>query len=98
VTACHLVEGDCEHRAGSRPNGPDRDEVLNASAPGQARPASAPACGARRGRTLPLTVVVVRGAGKSVVLEAWLRDRLGLRPAWLSCDARDADPVISGWR
>jgi LuxR family maltose regulon positive regulatory protein len=43
---------------------------------------------------LPLTVVVgVPGAGKSVMLESWLRDRPGLRPAWLSCDARDADPV-----
>jgi len=43
---------------------------------------------------LPLTVVVgVPGAGKSVVLESWLHDRPGLRSAWLSCDARDADPV-----
>jgi hypothetical protein len=43
---------------------------------------------------LPLTVVVgVPGAGKSVMLQSWLRDRPGLRPAWLSCDARDADPV-----
>ena len=43
---------------------------------------------------LPLTVVVgVPGAGKSVMLESWLHDRPGLRSAWLSCDARDADPV-----
>jgi len=43
---------------------------------------------------LPLTVVVgVPGAGKSVMLQSWLRDRPGLRSAWLSCDARDADPV-----
>jgi ATP/maltotriose-dependent transcriptional regulator MalT len=43
---------------------------------------------------LPLTIVVgVPGAGKSVMLESWLRDRPGLRPIWLSCDARDADPV-----
>jgi LuxR family maltose regulon positive regulatory protein len=43
---------------------------------------------------LPLTVVVgVPGAGKSVLLESWLRDRPGLRSIWLSCDARDADPA-----
>ena len=43
---------------------------------------------------LPLTVVVgVPGAGKSAMLESWLHDRPGLRPAWLSCDARDADPA-----
>ena len=43
---------------------------------------------------LPLTVVVgVPGAGKSVMLESWLFDRPGLRSAWLSCDARDADPA-----
>jgi hypothetical protein len=43
---------------------------------------------------LPLTVVVgVPGAGKSVMLESWLHDRPGLRSAWLSCDAWDADPV-----
>jgi LuxR family transcriptional regulator, maltose regulon positive regulatory protein len=43
---------------------------------------------------LPLTVVVgVPGAGKSVMLQSWLHDRPGLRPAWLSCDARDADPA-----
>jgi len=43
---------------------------------------------------LPLTVVVgVPGAGKSVMLVSWLHDRPGLRSAWLSCDARDADPV-----
>jgi len=42
---------------------------------------------------LPLTVVVgVPGAGKSVLLQSWLRDRPGLRSAWLSCDNRDADP------
>jgi LuxR family transcriptional regulator, maltose regulon positive regulatory protein len=43
---------------------------------------------------LPLTVVVgVPGAGKSVMLQSWLHDRPGLRSVWLSCDARDADPV-----
>jgi LuxR family maltose regulon positive regulatory protein len=43
---------------------------------------------------LPLTVIVgVPGAGKSVMLQSWLHDRPGLRAAWLSCDARDADPV-----
>src|SRR3954452_12729116 len=43
---------------------------------------------------LPLTVVVgVPGAGKSVMLVSWLRDRPELRSVWLSCDARDADPV-----
>jgi ATP/maltotriose-dependent transcriptional regulator MalT len=43
---------------------------------------------------LPLTLVVgVPGAGKSVMLQSWLHDRPGLRSAWLSCDARDADPV-----
>jgi len=43
---------------------------------------------------LPLTVVVgVPGAGKSVMLESWLHDRPGLPSIWLSCDARDADPV-----
>jgi LuxR family transcriptional regulator, maltose regulon positive regulatory protein len=43
---------------------------------------------------LPLTVVGgVPGAGKSVMLESWLRDRPGLRSVWLSCDARDADPA-----
>jgi LuxR family transcriptional regulator, maltose regulon positive regulatory protein len=43
---------------------------------------------------LPVTVVVgVPGAGKSVMLESWLRDRPGLRSVWLSCDARDADPA-----
>jgi len=43
---------------------------------------------------MPLTVVVgVPGAGKSVMLESWLHDRPGLRSAWLSCDARDADPA-----
>ncbi|HTR92898.1 MAG TPA: LuxR C-terminal-related transcriptional regulator [Trebonia sp.] len=43
---------------------------------------------------LPLTVVVgVPGAGKSVMLASWLHDRPGLRSAWLSCDARDADPA-----
>ena len=44
---------------------------------------------------LPLTVVVgVPGAGKSVMLESWLRDRPGLRSVWLSCDVRDADPAV----
>jgi LuxR family transcriptional regulator, maltose regulon positive regulatory protein len=43
---------------------------------------------------LPLTVVVgVPGAGKSVMLQSWLHDRPGSRSAWLSCDARDADPA-----
>ena len=47
---------------------------------------------------LPLTVVVgVPGAGKSVMLQPWLHDRPGLRSAWLSCDARDADPATF-WR
>ena len=47
---------------------------------------------------LPLTVVVgVPGAGKSVMLQSWLHDRPGLRSAWLSCDARDADPATF-WR
>ena len=43
---------------------------------------------------LPLTVVAgVPGAGKSIMLQSWLHDRPGLRPAWLSCDARNADPA-----
>ncbi len=47
---------------------------------------------------LPLTIVVgVPGAGKSVILQSWLHDRPGLRSAWLSCDARDADPATF-WR
>jgi ATP/maltotriose-dependent transcriptional regulator MalT len=42
----------------------------------------------------PLTVVAgVPGAGKSIMLQSWLHDRPGLRPAWLSSDARDADPA-----
>ena len=39
----------------------------------------------------------VPGAGKSVVLESWLRDRPDLPRVWMSCDARDVDPV-SFWR
>ena len=43
---------------------------------------------------LPLTVVVgVPGAGKSVMLISWLHDRPEVPWMWLSCDARDADPV-----
>jgi hypothetical protein len=38
-------------------------------------------------------VVGVPGAGKSIMLQSWLHDRPGLRPAWLPCDARDADPA-----
>ena len=43
---------------------------------------------------LPLTVVAgVPGAGKSVLLASWLHERPELKSIWLSCDARDADPV-----
>src|SRR3954447_18590082 len=43
---------------------------------------------------LPLTIVVgLPGAGKSVMLASWLRDRPEERSIWLSCDARDVDPV-----
>ena len=45
-------------------------------------------------RNIPLTVVVgAPGAGKSVVLVSWLRDRPELASIWLSCDERDADPA-----
>ncbi len=43
---------------------------------------------------LPLTVVVgVPGAGKRVMHQSWPHDRAGSGSAWLSCDARDADPA-----
>jgi ATP/maltotriose-dependent transcriptional regulator MalT len=31
------------------------------------------------------------------MFQSWLHDRPGLRSAWLSCDARDADPATF-WR
>src|SRR5579875_649509 len=44
--------------------------------------------------SVPLTVVVgVPGAGKSVLLWSWLHDHHDLPSIWLSCDARDGDPV-----
>ena len=77
---------------------PPATKFLMPELPGRHVPRPHPHAALDAAAQLPLTVVVVRGAGKSVVLESWLRDRPGWRPAWLSCNARDADPVISGWR
>jgi hypothetical protein len=93
VTACHPAQGDCEHQADLDRTASGRDEVLGACGPGHV-PRPHPHGALDAAAQLPLTVVVgVPGAGKSVMLQSWLRDRPGLRPTWLSCDARDADPV-----
>ncbi|HXW80734.1 MAG TPA: LuxR C-terminal-related transcriptional regulator [Acidimicrobiales bacterium] len=47
-----------------------------------------------QGQRHRLTVVVGSpGAGKTVLVADWLRQRPERRPAWLSCDDADADPV-----
>ena len=95
MTDCHPVEGDCELW------GRILTERLLAATkfsvpalPGRYVPRPRLHVALDAAAPLPLTVVVgVPGAGKSVLLESWLHDRPGLRPAWLSCDARDADPA-----
>src|SRR6185295_1804729 len=45
------------------------------------------------GRDLPLTAVVAPpGAGKSITLAAWIRDRCP-DAVWVACTERDRDPV-----
>src|SRR6476660_6965420 len=47
-----------------------------------------------RGAEVPLTAVIAPpGAGKSITLAAWIRERCP-GAAWVACEERDRDPVV----
>ena len=95
VTRCHPIRGDLRTKEGNlTPRLLAATKFSPPALPNWHVPRHRLHAALDASANLPLTVVVgAPGAGKSVVLVSWLRDRPELASIWLSCDARDADPA-----
>ena len=95
VTRCHPIRGDLRTKEGNlAPRLLAATKFSPPALPNWHVPRHRLHAALDASANLPLTVVVgAPGAGKSVVLVSWLRDRPELASIWLSCDGRDADPA-----